>query len=73
MPNKEEMMNFANAIEKIVANTDYNYIEAIIEYCKETGMEVEVAASLVNTALKQKLEMDAQDLNLLPKSSKLPI
>lgn len=73
MPNKEEMMNFANAIEKIVANTDYNYIEAIIEYCKETGMEVEVAASLVNIALKQKLEMDAQDLNLLPKSSKLPI
>lgn len=72
MPTKEEMLKFAKAIEKIVTETDYNHIEAIAEYCKETGMEIELAATLVNSNLKSKIEADAQDLNLLPKSARLP-
>lgn len=73
MPTKDEMKAFAADIEKIVAETDYNYIEAIVEYCNETGMEIEVASSLVNNNLKSKIENVAQDLNLLPKSARLPI
>jgi hypothetical protein len=74
MPTKDEMKKFAMAIEALVANTDYNYIEAIVEYCKETGLEIEVAASLCNSNLKSKLTNDALDLNLLKeKSSRLPI
>lgn len=74
MPTKDEMKTFATAIESLVANTDYNYIEAIIEYCKETGLEIEVAASLCNSNLKAKLENDAMDTNMLKvKSSRLPI
>jgi hypothetical protein len=72
MPTKDEMLKFAVAIEEIVARTDYNHIEAIVEYCKQTGMEIEVASTLVNSNLKSKLETDAQDLNLLPKSNRLP-
>ena len=73
MPTKDEMKAFAADIEKIVAETDYNYIEAIVEYCNTTGMEIEIASSLVNNNLKSKIENDAQDLNLLPKSARLPI
>jgi hypothetical protein len=74
MPTKDEMKKFAMAIESMVANTDYNYIEAIVEYCKETGLEIEVAASLCNSNLKAKLENDAMDNNLLKeKGSRLPI
>lgn len=72
-PTKEEMKAFASDIEKIVAETDYNYIEAIVEYCNTTGMEIEVASLLVNNNLKSKIENVAQDLNLLPKSARLPI
>ena len=46
MPTKDEMAKFAKAIEALVANTDYNYIEAIVEHCKTTGLEIEVAATL---------------------------
>ena len=68
------MAKFAKAIDALVAKTDYNYIEAIIEYCKETGLEVEVAASLVNANLKSKLENDAMDNNMLKeKGSRLPL
>jgi hypothetical protein len=74
MPTKDEMAKFARAIDGLVANTDYNYIEAIVEYCKQTGLEIEVAATLVNANLKSKLTANAMDLNLLKeKGSRLPI
>ena len=74
MPTKDEMAKFAKAIEALVANTDYNYIEAIVEHCKQTGLEIEVAATLVNANLKSKLEGNAMDNNMLKeKGSRLPI
>jgi hypothetical protein len=74
MPTREEMVKFAKAIDSLVARTDYNYIEAIVEYCKETGLEIEVAATLINQNLKAKIENDAMDNNMLKeKGSRLPI
>lgn len=74
MPTKDEQKKFAFAIDSMVANTDYNYIEAIIEYCKQTGLEIEMAAKLINKTLKKKIESDAMNNNLLKvKNSKLPI
>ena len=74
MPTKDEMKKFSFAIDSMVANTDYTYLEAIVEYCKTTGLEVEVAATLVNSALKTKIESQAMDNNMLKvKDSKLPI
>jgi hypothetical protein len=60
MPTKDEMAKFAKAIESLVANTDYNHIEAIVEH--------------INSNLKAKITSDAMDLNLLKeKGSRLPI
>jgi hypothetical protein len=76
MPTKEEQKKFAYDIDSLVANTDYNYIEAIVEYCKKTGLEIEVAAKLINKTLKKKIESNAIDNNMLKnkmKSAKLPI
>lgn len=74
MPTKDEMKKFAFAIDSMVANTDYTYLEAIIQYCRETGLEVEVAASLINNSLKTKIESQAMENNMLKvKTSKLPI
>ena len=74
MPTKDEMKKFSFAIDSMVANTDYTYLEAIVEYCKDTGLEIEVAATLINSNLKTKIEGQAMDLNLLKeKASKLPI
>ena len=73
MPTKEEMFKFQEEIEKLISGTDYNYMEAIVEYCNRTGMEIEVASTLVNKDLKAKIEIDAQELNMLPKTHRLPI
>lgn len=68
------MAKFAKAIDSLVSQTDYNYIEAIVEYCKTTGLEIEMAASLINANLKSKIESDALDNNMLKeKSARLPL
>lgn len=74
MATKDEMAKFAKAIDSLVSQTDYNYIEAIVEYCKTTGLEIEMAASLINANLKSKIENDALDNNMLKeKSARLPL
>lgn len=74
MPTKDEMLSFANEIESIVANTDYTYLEAIAEYCKDTGLEIEVAATLVTPNLKSKIHEQAERMNQLKtKGNRLPI
>lgn len=74
MPTKDEMTKFSKSIESIVTSSRLNYIEAIVEYCQETGLEIEVAATLVNANLKAKLEGNAFDLNMIRgKGSRLPI
>jgi hypothetical protein len=74
MATRDEMAKFAKEIDQLVSETDYNYIEAIVNYCKTTGLEIEVASTLVNANLKAKLESDAMDNNLLKnKSPRLPI
>jgi hypothetical protein len=73
MPTKDEMFKFQQEIENLVSETDYNYMEAIVEYCNQTGMEIELASSLVNKDLKAKIAIDAENLNMLPKAARLPI
>ena len=74
MPTKDEMLKFSLQIEQFVANTDYTYLEAITEYCKETGLELEVAASLITPNLKAKIHEQAERLNMLKvKGNRLPI
>jgi hypothetical protein len=74
MPTKDEMKKFSLTIEGMVSNTDYNYIEAIVQHCKETGLEIEVAATLITSNLKAKIHEDAANLNLLKdKGNRLPI
>jgi hypothetical protein len=74
MATKEEMRKFAMKIESLVANTDYTYLEAIVQHCKDTGLEIEVAATLVNPTLKAKMQEQAEKVNLLKvKTSRLPV
>lgn len=75
MPTKDEMTTFSLSIETIVAKKNIPYMDAVIIYCEETGLEVELAAKLVSGALKSKIQLEAEDLNFLPKSNttKLPL
>ena len=73
MPTKTEIQEFSILIEKIAIDKKLGLMDAICHHCKETGLEIEVSATLISAALKAKIREEAQGLNLLKKSSKLPI
>jgi predicted DsbA family dithiol-disulfide isomerase len=74
MPTKEECRVFSALIEELVQNNrDITYIDAIVEHCKNTGFEVEMAATLLTASLKAKITEEAESLNLIKKTNRLPI
>jgi len=74
MPTKDEITTFSLKIENLVSEKNNQYMDAIIMHCESTGLEVELAAKLISGALKSKIQLEAEELNFLPKSNttKLP-
>jgi hypothetical protein len=66
---------FTEEIEKIVLSTKQSYIDAIVTYCEEKGIEIENASKLITKPLKEKIRYEATELNYLKKTSrgKLPL
>jgi hypothetical protein len=73
MPTKDEVKQFSILVEKLATEKRLGLMDAICHHCKETGLEIEVAASLISSALKAKIKEEAQSLNLMKKTSKLPL
>jgi hypothetical protein len=73
MPTRDEIKQFSVMIEEMASKQKVGLMDAICHHCKETGLEVEVAATLISSALKARIKEEAQELNLIKKSSKLPI
>ena len=73
MPTKGEIKEFSLMIEELAEKLRCNRMDAILHHCKETGLEIEVASSLISAALKARIKEEAQELNLIKKSSKLPL
>ena len=73
MPTKDEIRDFSMMIKQLSIDKRIGLMDAICHHCKETGLEIEVAATLISSALKAEIKEEAQDLNLLKKTSKLPI
>jgi hypothetical protein len=73
MPTKDEIKGFSFMIEELAIKLKCSRMDAILQHCKETGLEVEVASTLISLALKSKIREEAQELNLIKKSSKLPV
>lgn len=73
MPTKNEISEFSLMIEELAVKLGCTRMDAILEHCKETGLEIEVASSLISAALKGRIREEAQDANMLRKTSKLPL
>jgi len=65
---------FSILIEEIVIEKRLSYMDAIVFYCDNNEMEIESAAKLVNSKIKESIKLEASELNLLKeKIIKLPI
>jgi len=74
-----ELLNFYSSeeynteIEEIVERTSMSYLDAKLYHADENNLESETVAGLINIKTKNKLREEAEKLNFLPKTSKLPL
>ena len=60
MPLQTQTSNeFYQKINQLVDDTKLSYMDAILHYCDQNGMEPETAAQLVNTKLKAQIREEA--------------
>ena len=48
-------------------------MDAVLWYCSENEIDPSTVARLISKGLKEKIEVNAADLNYLPEKAKLPI
>lgn len=66
---------FAHEIELMCRDLKIEYIDAVILWCERNAVEVESAAAWIkkDQSLKSKLQLEAENLNILKKGSRLPL
>jgi hypothetical protein len=65
---------FSLQIEKIVQERKgISYMDAILKYCDENDIDPSTVAPMLTKALKDKITIEAQNLNYIPKTGQLPV
>jgi hypothetical protein len=66
---------FSIHIEKIAKESRMNCMDVLIDYCEKRNIEVDSVASLISSSLKEKIRVEAQNLNMLKTSNsgRLPL
>lgn len=62
-------------IELIVSEKKISYIDAALYYCEKNSIEPDMIGDMIRASpiFKQKVQIEAEKLNFLPKVSRLPI
>lgn len=64
---------FSMHIEKEAIRRKIGYMESLLEYCKQRDIDTSAMHGLISSSLKDKIRAEAEQMNLLKKTSKLPV
>lgn len=65
---------FSKIIEDLVEEkNDLSYMDAVVYYCEKNDIDTGTVGKLLTKNLKAKIEVEARELNYLPRRGKLPI
>jgi len=66
---------FAMEIENIVKEKHIDYIDAVMYYVEKNNVEIETIASFIKSSqiLKSKIALEAEELNMIKRSARLPL
>ena len=75
MVSKLTPQTFCQEIESLVVELRTDYMDAVVHYCDKNNIELETAASIIksNSKFNAIIQNEGEDLNLLPKTAKLPL
>jgi hypothetical protein len=67
--------SFVEEIEKLCRDKNIEYIDAIVFWCQKNNLEVETAAYWIkkDPVMKSKVQLEAENLNVLKRGARLPI
>lgn len=63
---------FSKMVEETVLEFQMSYMDAIVFLCTENNIEIEDVKKYISTIIKSKLEVEAMNLNYLPRQNSLP-
>jgi hypothetical protein len=64
---------FSLYIEERVVRERIGYMDAIIDYCTTNDVEIDNIGNLVTISLKQKIQVEAEEANMLKPKGRLPV
>ena len=68
---KDLEKTFSKKVEDRVANTGETYMDAINHLCENMEIEQELAAKYLSQPIIEKIKVEAQKVNLLPRDPQL--
>ena len=67
-------ININETLDAMVRDKNITYMEAILKYTDDVDCEIEMVAKMLNRSIKDKIEAEAYELNMMKdRSSKLPL
>ena len=72
-PTSEEVQKFSTMIDSMASDLGCTRLDAIVIHCEKSGLEIEVASTLISNVLKSKIREESERENLVKRSSRLPI
>ena len=64
---------FSLYIEERVSKERLGYMDAIIDYCYHNSVDIENIGNLVTPSLKEKIQIEAEESNMMRPKGKLPV
>lgn len=64
---------FSLHIEQMASEKKMTHMEAVLKYCEDNFIEPDEIKSLINKTLRDKIEIDMREANLLPKQAALDV
>jgi hypothetical protein len=68
-------VDLSKEIERLTKGGKTDIIDAVCHWCQENNIDIETAASLIkkDAVLRAKIQIEAENLNIIKSSAKLPI
>ena len=66
-------VEFSLYIEERVLKERIGYIDVIIDYCNNYDLDIESVSKLITKSLKEKIQIEAEESNLMKPRGRLPL
>lgn len=64
---------FGQYIDEMVSRLKISYMDAVINYCNEVDIDIESVGPLINQKLREKIQVEAEQANMIKPRGHLPL